>query len=121
MGKTLKKVLKKVVAKEAHEQLAITDAKLGGVIKVSTLTVKSMSRLTQKCFFLQNIQAASLYVYVCVYTAVCVLSQPYPAITLGFMHADFCRTPLRMWAGMGYDISQLLLCFNLKTQLKLST
>lgn len=33
MGKTLKKVLKKVVAKEAHEQLAITDAKLGGVIK----------------------------------------------------------------------------------------
>ncbi|GAA6100813.1 nucleolar protein 58 isoform X1 [Tachysurus ichikawai] len=33
IGKTLKKVLKKVVAKEAHEQLAITDAKLGGVIK----------------------------------------------------------------------------------------
>ncbi|XP_062853829.1 nucleolar protein 58 [Trichomycterus rosablanca] len=33
LGKTLKKVLKKVVAKEAHEQLAITDAKLGGVIK----------------------------------------------------------------------------------------
>ncbi|KAJ8349881.1 hypothetical protein SKAU_G00250110 [Synaphobranchus kaupii] len=33
MGKTLKKVLKKVVAKEAHEQLAINDAKLGGVIK----------------------------------------------------------------------------------------
>uniref|UniRef100_A0A673FMU0 Nucleolar protein 58 n=1 Tax=Sinocyclocheilus rhinocerous TaxID=307959 RepID=A0A673FMU0_9TELE len=33
LGKSLKKVLKKVVAKEAHEQLAITDAKLGGVIK----------------------------------------------------------------------------------------
>ncbi|TSK62677.1 Nucleolar protein 58 [Bagarius yarrelli] len=33
LGKALKKVLKKVVAKEAHEQLAITDAKLGGVIK----------------------------------------------------------------------------------------
>ncbi|XP_030010728.1 nucleolar protein 58 isoform X2 [Sphaeramia orbicularis] len=33
IGKTLKKVLKKVVAKEAHEQLAISDAKLGGVIK----------------------------------------------------------------------------------------
>ncbi|XP_051562999.1 nucleolar protein 58 isoform X1 [Myxocyprinus asiaticus] len=33
IGKSLKKVLKKVVAKEAHEQLAITDAKLGGVIK----------------------------------------------------------------------------------------
>uniref|UniRef100_A0A8K9XEC8 Nucleolar protein 58 n=1 Tax=Oncorhynchus mykiss TaxID=8022 RepID=A0A8K9XEC8_ONCMY len=33
MGKSLKKVLKKVVAKEAHEQLAISDAKLGGVIK----------------------------------------------------------------------------------------
>ncbi|XP_026876567.2 nucleolar protein 58 isoform X1 [Electrophorus electricus] len=33
LGKSLKKVLKKVVAKEAHEQLAITDAKLGGVIR----------------------------------------------------------------------------------------
>uniref|UniRef100_A0A3B1JNR1 Nucleolar protein 58 n=1 Tax=Astyanax mexicanus TaxID=7994 RepID=A0A3B1JNR1_ASTMX len=33
LGKSLKKVLKKVVAKDAHEQLAITDAKLGGVIK----------------------------------------------------------------------------------------
>lgn len=35
IGKSLKKVLKKVVAKEAHEQLAISDAKLGGVIKVN--------------------------------------------------------------------------------------
>lgn len=35
LGKSLKKVLKKVVAQEAHEQLAISDAKLGGVIKVS--------------------------------------------------------------------------------------
>uniref|UniRef100_A0A8C1K787 Nucleolar protein 58 n=1 Tax=Cyprinus carpio TaxID=7962 RepID=A0A8C1K787_CYPCA len=35
LGKSLKKVLKKVVAKEAHEQLAITDVKLGGVIKVN--------------------------------------------------------------------------------------
>ncbi|KAK2880254.1 nucleolar protein 58 isoform X1 [Channa argus] len=33
IGKSLKKVLKRVVAKEAHEQLAISDAKLGGVIK----------------------------------------------------------------------------------------
>ncbi|XP_063067826.1 nucleolar protein 58 [Engraulis encrasicolus] len=33
IGKSLKKVLKKVVAKEAHEQLAIHDTKLGGVIK----------------------------------------------------------------------------------------
>ncbi|KAJ8003344.1 hypothetical protein DPEC_G00147350 [Dallia pectoralis] len=33
LGKSLKKVLKKVVAKEAHEQLATSDAKLGGVIK----------------------------------------------------------------------------------------
>ncbi|XP_061692717.1 nucleolar protein 58 [Syngnathoides biaculeatus] len=33
VSKSLKKVLKKVVAKEAHEQLAISDAKLGGVIK----------------------------------------------------------------------------------------
>lgn len=34
IGKRLKKVLKKVAAKEAHEQLAISDVKLGGVIKV---------------------------------------------------------------------------------------
>uniref|UniRef100_A0A674PA22 NOP58 ribonucleoprotein homolog (yeast) n=1 Tax=Takifugu rubripes TaxID=31033 RepID=A0A674PA22_TAKRU len=33
IGKNLKKVLKKIVAKEAHEQLAISDVKLGGVIK----------------------------------------------------------------------------------------
>ncbi|KAJ1186562.1 hypothetical protein NDU88_003343 [Pleurodeles waltl] len=33
LGKKLKKVLKKIAAKEAHEQLAIADAKLGGVIK----------------------------------------------------------------------------------------
>lgn len=39
LGKNLKKVLKKIVAKEAHEQLAISDVKLGGVIKVSDTTV----------------------------------------------------------------------------------
>nr|AAH77204.1 MGC78950 protein [Xenopus laevis] len=33
IGKNLKKVLRKIAAKEAHEQLAIADAKLGGVIK----------------------------------------------------------------------------------------
>ncbi|XP_005995463.1 nucleolar protein 58 isoform X2 [Latimeria chalumnae] len=33
LSKGLKKVLKKIAAKEAHEQLAIADAKLGGVIK----------------------------------------------------------------------------------------
>uniref|UniRef100_F7AIL3 Nucleolar protein 58 n=1 Tax=Ornithorhynchus anatinus TaxID=9258 RepID=F7AIL3_ORNAN len=33
LSKNLKKVLKKIVAKEAHEQLAVADAKLGGVIK----------------------------------------------------------------------------------------
>lgn len=33
LSKNLKKVLKKIAAKEAHEQLAIADAKLGGVIK----------------------------------------------------------------------------------------
>ncbi|KAM4626743.1 nucleolar protein 58 isoform 1-T1 [Discoglossus pictus] len=33
ISKNLKKVLKKIAAKEAHEQLAIADAKLGGVIK----------------------------------------------------------------------------------------
>uniref|UniRef100_A0A8C5PL29 Nucleolar protein 58 n=1 Tax=Leptobrachium leishanense TaxID=445787 RepID=A0A8C5PL29_9ANUR len=33
IGKSLKKVLKKIAAKDAHERLAIADAKLGGVIK----------------------------------------------------------------------------------------
>ncbi|CAH2305955.1 nucleolar 58 [Pelobates cultripes] len=33
LSKNLKKVLKKLAAKDAHEQLAIADAKLGGVIK----------------------------------------------------------------------------------------
>uniref|UniRef100_A0A8D0E5V6 Nucleolar protein 58 n=1 Tax=Salvator merianae TaxID=96440 RepID=A0A8D0E5V6_SALMN len=33
MGKSLKKILKKIVAKDAHEELAVADAKLGGVIK----------------------------------------------------------------------------------------
>lgn len=51
IGKTLKKVLKKVVAKEAHEQLAITDAKLGGVIKVSPFPGKSAFGLAEIIFF----------------------------------------------------------------------
>ncbi|XP_014679090.1 PREDICTED: nucleolar protein 58-like isoform X2 [Priapulus caudatus] len=33
MSKNLKKMLKKIVAKDAHEQLAVADAKLGNVIK----------------------------------------------------------------------------------------
>jgi hypothetical protein len=33
MSKGLKKVLKRVVAKEAHEELAVADAKLGSSIK----------------------------------------------------------------------------------------
>ena len=35
MSKSLKKVLKKIVAKDIHQELAVADAKLGGVIKVS--------------------------------------------------------------------------------------
>ena len=34
MSKTLKKVLKKLVVKEAQETLAVADAKLGNAIKV---------------------------------------------------------------------------------------
>ena len=34
MSKSLKKVLKKIVAKDIHQELAVADAKLGGVIKV---------------------------------------------------------------------------------------
>lgn len=42
MSKSLKKVLKKVFASDAHEQLAVADAKLGSVIKVIQ-TLKSCS------------------------------------------------------------------------------
>ena len=38
MSKSLKKVLKKIVAKDIHQELAVADAKLGGVIKVSQST-----------------------------------------------------------------------------------
>ena len=34
MNKPLKKLLKKLVVKEAHEELAVADAKLGNCIKV---------------------------------------------------------------------------------------
>ena len=34
VGKKLKKVLKKIVAEDAHEQLAVADALLGKAIKV---------------------------------------------------------------------------------------
>ena len=37
MSKSLKKVLKKIVAKDIHQELAVADAKLGGVIKVRNL------------------------------------------------------------------------------------
>ena len=37
MSKTLKKVMKKLVVKEAQEQLLVADAKLGNAIKVSRL------------------------------------------------------------------------------------
>lgn len=64
IGKSLKKVLKKVVAKEAHEQLAISDAKLGGIIKVSDTASRAptvggrwtvcLSRIDPFHFFLQE-------------------------------------------------------------------
>ena len=42
MSKSLKKVLKKVFASDAHEQLAVADAKLGSVIKVDNLKLVDM-------------------------------------------------------------------------------
>lgn len=35
MSKSLKKMLKKIASKDIHEELAVADAKLGGIIKVS--------------------------------------------------------------------------------------
>ena len=43
MSKSLKKVLKKIVAKDIHQELAVADAKLGGVIKVSDLIIYKFS------------------------------------------------------------------------------
>ena len=40
MSKTLKKVLKKLVAKDTKEALAVADAKLGNSIKVSCIECK---------------------------------------------------------------------------------
>jgi len=39
LAKPLKKVLKKIIAKDAHERLAVADAKLGQAIKVSLYPV----------------------------------------------------------------------------------
>ena len=38
MSKTLKKMLKKIASKDMHEELAVADAKLGGLIKVWLFT-----------------------------------------------------------------------------------
>ncbi len=42
LGKPLKKFLKKCVATEAHEKLAVADAKLGSLIKVSARPALSL-------------------------------------------------------------------------------
>ena len=47
MSKSLKKVLKKIVAKDIHQELAVADAKLGGVIKVSILLLAIISGFTE--------------------------------------------------------------------------
>lgn len=39
MGKKLKKILKKLVTTDANEELAVADAKLGSVIKVSSFFI----------------------------------------------------------------------------------
>ena len=45
MSKTLKKLLKKLVVKEAQEKLAVADAKLGNAIKVSALKTGQILRV----------------------------------------------------------------------------
>ena len=49
MSKSLKKVLKKIVAKDIHQELAVADAKLGGVIKVSILAWTYLQDDDVKC------------------------------------------------------------------------
>ena len=48
MSKTLKKLLKKIVAEDAHEKLAVADAKLGNVIKEKMeLTCEANSKISE--------------------------------------------------------------------------
>ena len=48
MSKSLKKLLKKVVAEDAHEKLAVADAKLGNVIKEKMeLTCEANSKISE--------------------------------------------------------------------------
>lgn len=49
MSKSLKKVLKKVFASDAHEQLAVADAKLGSVIKVIQYMCMYTVKFTLTC------------------------------------------------------------------------
>ena len=46
LSKPLKKVLKKIIASEAHEKLAVADAKLGQAIKVFKVVLSKI--LTKK-------------------------------------------------------------------------
>lgn len=57
MSKSLKKVLKKIVAKDIHQELAVADAKLGGVIKVRILFVsiaQGFPKVLEKVAFCWN-------------------------------------------------------------------
>lgn len=49
MSKPLKKLMKKVIASDAQEELAVSDAKLGNVIKVMDKKLKVVFS-TKKCF-----------------------------------------------------------------------
>lgn len=51
ISKNLKKILKKIVSKDAHEQLAVADAKLGGVIKVKSIILYAMICGILSCVF----------------------------------------------------------------------
>lgn len=68
LGKSLKKVLKKIVAKEAHEQLAISDVKLGGVIKVGDTiifyylyTANKNNTSNCSCFFQEKLDLSCIH------------------------------------------------------------
>lgn len=53
MSKSLKKVLKKIVAKDIHQELAVADAKLGGVIKVRIHCSGFSKGFGEGCFLLE--------------------------------------------------------------------
>lgn len=83
MSKSLKKVLKKVFASDAHEQLAVADAKLGSVIKVRGIYICVSIVLTE----LSLVHVRTVFMYS---TAHRYCNSTFPRVYLMFNEAQCC-------------------------------